>query len=153
VLPDRKPWDHAIELEAGAKHIVLRFHPALSDDKQAQLDIFIEENLASGRIRPSKSPMAAPVSCQEERMDLCRLVRISCTQCKDCQECLSASAHSDLIIRIRGSDAILHQARCPLGCTNNVRMMQGQADEWKAAFRTNRIGLFEPLVMFFSPLT
>ena len=31
---------------------------------------------------------------------------------------------------------------------NNVRIKDG--NEWKAAFRTNR-GLFEPLVMFFSP--
>src|SRR5882762_6628274 len=60
VLPDRKPWDHAIELEADAKASSTKVYP-LSPNEQAELDIFIEENLASGRIRPSKSPMAAPV--------------------------------------------------------------------------------------------
>ena len=33
----------------------------LSPNEQAELDVFIEENLASGCIRHSKSPMAAPV--------------------------------------------------------------------------------------------
>ena len=32
----------------------------LSPIEQAELDKFLEENLASGRNRPSKSPMAAP---------------------------------------------------------------------------------------------
>jgi hypothetical protein len=55
-LPDRKPWDHAIELEVGAKASSTKVYP-LSPNEQAELDIFIEENLASGRIRPSKSPI------------------------------------------------------------------------------------------------
>ena len=59
-LPDRKPWDHAIELEFGAKASSTKVYP-LSPNEQTELDAFIEENLASGRIRPSKSPMAAPV--------------------------------------------------------------------------------------------
>jgi hypothetical protein len=60
VLLDRKPWDHAIELEANAKASSTKVY-SLSLNKQAELDIFIEENLVSGWIRPSKSPMAAPV--------------------------------------------------------------------------------------------
>ncbi len=32
----------------------------LSPVEQAELDKFLEENISSGRIRPSKSPMAAP---------------------------------------------------------------------------------------------
>ena len=59
-LPDCKPWDHAIELEAGAKASYTKVY-LLSLNEQAELDIFIEENLVSGRIYPSKSPMAAPV--------------------------------------------------------------------------------------------
>ena len=59
-LPDRKPWDHAIELELEAKASSTKVYP-LSPNEQTELDAFIEENLASGRIRPSKSPMAAPV--------------------------------------------------------------------------------------------
>jgi hypothetical protein len=60
VLPDCKPWDHAIELEADAKASSTKVYP-LSLNEQAEPDIFIEENVALGRIRPSKSPMAAPV--------------------------------------------------------------------------------------------
>jgi hypothetical protein len=59
-LPDRKPWDHAIELESRAKASSTKVYP-LSPNEQTELDAFIEENLASGQIRPSKSPMAAPV--------------------------------------------------------------------------------------------
>src|SRR5882762_7678214 len=53
-LPERKPWDHAIELELGAKTSSTKVYP-LSPNEQEQLDAFIEENLASGRIQPSKS--------------------------------------------------------------------------------------------------
>jgi hypothetical protein len=59
-LPDCKPWDHAIELEFGAKASSTKVYP-LSLNEQMELDAFIEENLKSGQIRPSKSPMAAPV--------------------------------------------------------------------------------------------
>jgi hypothetical protein len=59
-LLDRKPWDHTIELELGAKASSTKVYP-LSPNKQEQLDAFIEENLASGHIQPSKSPMAALV--------------------------------------------------------------------------------------------
>ena len=58
-LPDRKPWDHAIELTPDAENKSCKVYP-LSVAEQAELDKFLEENLASGRIRPSKSPMASP---------------------------------------------------------------------------------------------
>jgi hypothetical protein len=59
-LPDRKVWDHAIELVPGAKPANCKVYP-LAPNEQAELDEFIQENLASGRIRPLKSPMASPV--------------------------------------------------------------------------------------------
>jgi hypothetical protein len=43
-LPEQKPWDHAIELELGAKASSTKVYP-LSLNKQEQLDTFIEENL------------------------------------------------------------------------------------------------------------
>jgi hypothetical protein len=60
VLPNRKPWDHAIELEVDAKESSTKVYP-LSPNEQAELDTFIEENLMLGRIRSSKSPMVAPI--------------------------------------------------------------------------------------------
>jgi hypothetical protein len=52
-------WDHAIEIAADAKVPNWKLYP-LSRDKQAQLDAFLDENLSSGQIQPSKSPIAAP---------------------------------------------------------------------------------------------
>ena len=58
-LPERRPWDHAIELTPGSKPVDCKVYP-LNLDEQKALDEFLEENLKSGRIRPSNSPMASP---------------------------------------------------------------------------------------------
>ena len=58
-LPEHRLWDHAIEIIPDAKIPNRTLYP-LSIEEQAQLDAFLEENLSSGRIRPSKSPIAAP---------------------------------------------------------------------------------------------
>ncbi len=59
-LPERKPWDHAIELTPNAKSTLdCKVYP-LNQNEQEQLDAFLDENLESGRIRPSKSPFASP---------------------------------------------------------------------------------------------
>jgi hypothetical protein len=60
-LPESKPWDHAIELVPGEKATGgFKVYP-LSPSEQKELDAFIQENLESGCIRPSKLPMASPV--------------------------------------------------------------------------------------------
>jgi len=59
-LPQRRTWDHAIELVPDAKPTNCKVYP-ISPLEQKELDAFIEEGLATGRIRPSKSPMASPV--------------------------------------------------------------------------------------------
>lgn len=58
-LPERRPWDHIIELIPGAKPVDCKLYP-LTLDEQHKLDKFLEENLWSGRIQPSKSLMASP---------------------------------------------------------------------------------------------
>ena len=58
-LPEPKPYDHAIDLEPEAKPFHSRVYP-LSPGEQVELDKFLEENLAKGYIRPSKSPMSSP---------------------------------------------------------------------------------------------
>jgi hypothetical protein len=58
-LPPHKEWDHAIELLPGSKHLDCKVYP-LNPEEQRQLDEFLDENLKSRRIRPSKSPMASP---------------------------------------------------------------------------------------------
>ena len=58
-LPPHSEFDHAITLtpdfipQRGKKY-------ALSPREQQELDNFLDENLTTGRIRPSKSPQAAP---------------------------------------------------------------------------------------------
>jgi hypothetical protein len=59
-LPERQPWDHAIDLKEEADPILdCKIYP-LGPGKQDELDTFLEENLSSGRIRPSQSKIASP---------------------------------------------------------------------------------------------
>ena len=59
-IPPHRPWDHAIELLPDTTdQLNCKVYP-LSQDEQHQLDEFIDKNLHTGHIRPSKSPMASP---------------------------------------------------------------------------------------------
>ncbi len=59
-LPEQKPWDHAIELVPNAKSTLdCKVYP-LNQNEQEQLNKFLDENLESGRIWPSKSPFVSP---------------------------------------------------------------------------------------------
>jgi len=60
ILPEHKQWDYAIELILGSEPKSLKVY-SLSLVEQKELDSFLEENLHTRRIRPSKFPMAAPV--------------------------------------------------------------------------------------------
>ena len=60
ILLEHCKWDHAIELIPGAEPKSSKVYP-LSPLEQTELDAFLEENLHTGWIRPSKSPIAAPV--------------------------------------------------------------------------------------------
>ena len=144
VLPDPKPWDHAIELVPGEKQSGCKVYP-LSPSKQKELDAFLQENLKSGRIRPSKSPMASLVFFIKKKDGTLRLVQdyrtLNAIMVKNKYP---LPLISELIEKLRGAKYFT-KLDIRWGF-NNVRMKEG--DEWKAAFRTNR-GLFEPLVMFF----
>ncbi len=58
-LPDHSEFDHTINLDDSFKPQRGKIYP-LSPKEQVELDKFLDENLSSGRIRPSKSPQAAP---------------------------------------------------------------------------------------------
>ena len=60
VLLEHRQWNHAIELIPGLEPKSSKVYP-LSPVEQKELDSFLEENLRTRRIRPSKSPMVAPV--------------------------------------------------------------------------------------------
>ena len=59
-LPEKRPWDHAIKLKPDSKSVDCKIYP-LSQMEQEKLNEFLDENLKSGRIRPSKSPMASAI--------------------------------------------------------------------------------------------
>jgi len=58
ILPEHRQWDHAIELIPGSELKSSKVYP-LFPVEQKELDTFLEENLCTRRIRPSKSPMVA----------------------------------------------------------------------------------------------
>jgi len=144
VLPDHKVWDHAIELEPGSKPSNTKVYP-LSPKEQVELDEFLQENLRSGRIRPSKSPMASPVFFIKKKDGSLRLVQdYRALNGITIKNRYPIPLISDLVNQLRGAKYFT-KLDVRWGY-NNVRIKKG--DEWKGAFRTNR-GLFEPLVMFF----
>jgi hypothetical protein len=143
-LPNPKAWDHAIELVPGEKPFGCKVYP-LSPSEQKELDAFLKENLETGRIRPSKSPMASPVFFIKKKDGALRLVQdYRALNAITIKNKYPLPLISELIEKLCGAKYFTKlDVRWGF---NNVRMKPG--DEWKAAFRTNR-GLFEPLVMFF----
>ncbi len=58
-LPAHTSWDHTIDLTPGFKPKLYKTYLLLPVE-QVELDTFLNENLAKGYIRPSKSPIASP---------------------------------------------------------------------------------------------
>jgi len=143
-LPERRPWDHAIELTPGFKPVDCKTYP-LSPQEQEKLKEFVDENLRTGRIRPSSSPMASPFFFVKKKEGALRPTQ-------DYRKLNDATIKnryplpliSELIDKL-GNAKIFSKMDVRWGY-NNIRIKEG--DEWKAAFRTN-LGLFEPTVMFF----
>jgi hypothetical protein len=59
-LPEWCKWDHAIELECKPSPGFCKVHP-MTLTEQMEMDAFLEEALATGCIRQSKSPLGALV--------------------------------------------------------------------------------------------
>ena len=59
-LPEQKQWDHAIDLKPESQPFSTKVYP-MSPIKQKELNDFLEENLSSGCIHPSKSPMESRI--------------------------------------------------------------------------------------------
>jgi hypothetical protein len=143
-LPERRKWDHAIELKPGAEPVKGRSIP-LSVPEQAELDAFIKEHVETGRIRPSKSPWASPFFFVKKKDGKLRPVQ-------DYRKLNSLTIKNRYPLPLISE--IMHMLRKATWFTkldvrwgyNNIRIKEG--DEEKAAFVTNR-GLWEPLVMFF----
>ena len=143
LLP-RRPWDHVINLKEGTgpwtgTHIIL-----LSMEEQKTLQDFLEENLKTGRIQPSKSPYASPFFFMKKKdrklwliQDYWKLNQITIPNkmplplIKEVINCLNGAK-------------VFSKMNVQWGF-NNIRIKEG--DKEKAAFITSE-GLFKLTVMF-----
>ena len=58
-LPPRRDFNHAIDLKESFIPKVAKLYP-LNPEELAACQAFVDENMKTGRIRPSKSPQASP---------------------------------------------------------------------------------------------
>jgi hypothetical protein len=143
-LPPNKKWDHAIELKPDFKPFKAKMYP-LNPEEQKHLQNFLQENLRTGRIRPSKSPIASPFFFVKKKDGTLRPVQ----DYRILNEWTIKNSYplplmSEMIDNLRGAKYFT-KLDVRWGY-NNIRIKEG--DEYKAAFLTNQ-GLFEPTVMFF----
>jgi hypothetical protein len=143
-LPECHKWDHAIELEREPSPGFRKVYP-MTLTEQTEMDAFLEEALATSRIRQSKSPLGAPVFfIKKKDGKLCFIQDYRALNAITRKNQYLLPLIDDLIHRLK--DAHYFTKLDIRWGYNNVRICEG--DEWKATFRTNR-GLFEPLVMYF----
>jgi hypothetical protein len=113
--------------------------------EKVELDKFLDKNLASKRIKPLKSPYAAPcffAPKKDKSLCLCQDYRkLNKVTVKDKTPLPLISKVLDQL-----KDAKYLNKLDIIWGYNNVWIKEG--DKWKAACLTNR-GLFEPTVMFF----
>jgi Reverse transcriptase (RNA-dependent DNA polymerase) len=117
----------------------------LGPGEQDELDAFLEENLSSGRIRPSQLKITSPFFFIKKKDGRLRPVQ----DYRKLNEITIKNRYPlpltyKLIDRVKGSKFFTKLDIC--WGYNNIQIKEG--DEWKAAFKTNR-GMFKPLVMFF----
>src|SRR3981189_1842303 len=134
-LPKCRKWDHAIELERKPSPGFRKVYP-MSPEEQRELDAFLEEALAMGRIWHSKSPIGTPVFFIKK---------------KDGKLCFVQDYHTLNLITWKNRyplpliDDLIHQLKGAKYFTkldvrwgyNNVRIKEG--NEWKAVFRTKHV--------------
>ncbi len=133
-LPEPKTWDHAIELTPNANaNLDCKVYP-LNHSEQAELNKFLDENLSSGRIRPSKSPMASPFFFVKKKDGKLRPVQDYRKLNKmTIKNCYLLPLISELMDKLQGAK-YFSKLDIRWGY-NNVCIKSG--DKWKAAFRTN----------------
>lgn len=139
-FPERKKWDHAIDLKEG--YIPRKGKPyALSSSEDIALRDFIDENLRKGYIRPSKSPQAVPMFFVHES-DKMR----PCQDYRYLNEWTVKNAYplpliDEMLNKLKNAK-LFTQLDLRWGY-NNIRIKEG--DKWKAAFTTNRGMCYVPL--------
>ena len=144
ILPKHYKWNHAIELIPGAEPKSSKIY-SLFPLEQAELDVFLEENLHTRQIWPSKSLIVASVFFIKKKDGSLQLVQDYCIlNAVTVKNRYPLSLISELIFQLCGARYFI-KLDVWWGF-NNVHIKPG--DEWKAVFHTN-YSLFKPLVMFF----
>jgi len=143
-LPPQRPWDHTVELLPG-DHVIDCKTYNFTNDEQKELELFLEENLKSGQIRPSKSPFASAFFFIKKKDGKLRPVqdyrKLNAIMVKNWYPLPLISEPIDKLKNAK------YFTKLDIRWDYNIIQMK-EGDEWKVAFRTNR-GLFKPLVMFF----
>lgn len=112
-LLERKQWDHAIELVPDSAPANCKVYP-LAPKEQDELDAFLQENLDSGHIRPSKSPMASLVFFIKKKDGSLRLVQDYRVLNAMMVKPIPASPHHGAHKQPLGG-LVLHQVGCLVG--------------------------------------
>ncbi|QRW26817.1 Retrotransposable element Tf2 protein [Rhizoctonia solani] len=144
VLPPHREYDISIDLVPDAKLSPGPIY-GMTDAESKALKQHIDEELATGKIRPSTSSAGAPVMFVKKADGSLRLV-VDYRKLNDAthKNVYPLPRQDDLMAKLRHAK-IFTKLDLRWGY-NNVRIKEG--DEWKTAFRT-KYGLFEYLVMPF----
>ena len=143
-LPPSRPFDHSIEIEDGTMPGHGPIY-SLSEPERGALKEFIDDHLATGTIRPSHSPIGAPVLFVKKKDGSLRMV-------VDYRR-LNAVSRKDRYPLPRINDLLERLGRASVFTKIDLRnayhlLRIKEGDEWKTAFRS-RYGSFEFLVMPF----
>ncbi|KAF8761585.1 hypothetical protein RHS01_01289 [Rhizoctonia solani] len=144
VLPPHREYDISIDLTPEAKLTPGPIY-GMTDAESKALKQHIDEELATGKIRPSTSSAGAPVMFVKKADGSLRLV-VDYRKLNDVTQknVYPLPRQDDLMAKLRNAKLFTKLDLC--WGYNNVRIKEG--DEWKTAFRT-KYGLFEYLVMPF----
>ncbi|QRW20628.1 Retrotransposable element Tf2 protein [Rhizoctonia solani] len=144
VLPPHREYDIAIDLIPNAKLSPGPIY-GMTDAESRALKQHIDEELATGKIRPSTSSAGAPVMFVKKANGSLRLV-VDYRKLNDVthKNVYPLPRQDDLMAKLRHAK-VFTKLDLRWGY-NNVWIKEG--DEWKTAFRT-KYGLFEYLVMPF----
>ena len=131
-LPQRRKWDHAIELKPDYEPKVHKLY-SLSPKERDTMNTFIDENLAKGYIRESKSEQASPFFFRAKKDGKLRpILDYRVLNDHTIKNAYPLPRIEDLMAKLQGA-RYFTKMDLRWGF-NNVRIKEG--DEWKAAFIT-----------------
>jgi hypothetical protein len=144
-FPPRRSCDHTIEFKPGAPDAIkCKIYPMRWVEDEA-LDVFINEQLEKGYIRPSKSQYASSFFFIKKKDSKLRPVQdYRKVNAWTVRNQYPLPLIGDLIRDLSGAIVFTKFDICQ--GYNNIRIKEG--DKHKAMFKTRR-GLFEPTVMYF----